>query len=274
MQLTAESAAEAAEVLGRVARALDDLPAQRPVAARVVSAADDDRSSAKSLGQVVSYDPALTAKLMRLANSAYFGLRGRVSSTSFAVTVVGFSTVRSLAVTAMAGLDGDVQLPELFWERSLLSAVAAGELAPRLGVQVPDAFGLGLLARLGQALLHRCDPRYAELAATAADRTELVAAELAAYGVTHVRLSAEALAAWGFPDEMPDALLQVARGSASVPLAASVTAGLEIAERLVNPGHRRTPVERLTAGRWREAEVEHLGALVQAQAEDLMRALS
>ncbi|GAB7189976.1 hypothetical protein NUM3379_06820 [Kineococcus sp. NUM-3379] len=275
MQLTAEGAAAAAEVLGRIAGALDDLPAQRPVAARVIATADDSRSSAKTLGEVVAYDPALTARLMRLANSAYFGLRGRVASTTFAVTVVGFSTVRSLAVAAMAGLDEeDAQLPERFWERSLLCAVAAGELAPRLGVRAPDAFALGLLARLGQALLFRCDDGYADVVAAAPDRADLLVAETRAYGVTHVRLSAEALAAWGFPADMPEGLLQVARGGATVPLAAAVSAGIELSERIVNPEHRRAPVERLTAGRWREAEVEHLCGVVRAQAEELSQVLS
>ncbi|PPK98366.1 HD-like signal output (HDOD) protein [Kineococcus xinjiangensis] len=274
MQLTADGSAAAADVLGRIATALDDLPAQRPVAARVIGAADDLRSSAKTLGEVVSYDPALTAKLMRLANSAYFGLRGRVSSPSFAVTVVGFSTVRSLAVAAMAGLDDESALPERFWERSLLCAVASGELAPRLGVRAPDAFGLGLLARLGQALLHRCDDGYRELVASSPDRADLLVAESRAYGVTHVRLSAEALASWGFPADMPEGLLQVARGGVSVPLAAAVSAGIEISERIVNPEHRRAAVERLTAGRWREAEIEHLCSVVTAQSEELSRLLA
>ena len=272
MQLTAEGAA-ASEVLGRISAALDSLPAQRPVAARAIAAADDARSSARTLGDVVSRDPALTAKLMRLANSAYFGLRGRVASTTFAVTVVGFSTVRSLAVAAMVGLDDEEDLPERFWERSLLCAVAAGELAPRLGVRAPDAFGLGLLARLGQALLHRCDEGYRDLVAAAPDRADLLVAESTAYGLTHVRLSAEALASWGFPPDMPEGLLQVARGGASVPLGAAVSAGIELSERIVNPAHRRSPVERLTAGRWREAEVEHLCALVRDQADELTRVL-
>jgi hypothetical protein len=161
----------AVEVLGRISAALDDLPSHRPVAAKIIAEADDHRSDAKSLGRTLSYDPALVAKVLRLANSAYFGLSGTVSAPAFAVTVVGFSTVRSLAVSAMAGLDDVPPALEGFWDRSVLTAVAAAEFAPRLRAKAPDAFSVGLLARLGQALLVRCDPEeYPVLVAGAADR--------------------------------------------------------------------------------------------------------
>jgi len=274
--VTSTSVDEAAvAVLGRLTAALDELPAQRPVAARVIAETDDVRSDARSLGHTLGFDPALTAKVLRLANSAYFGLSGRVGAPSFAITVVGFATVRSLAVAAMAGLEDTPDSLDSFWERSLLTAVAAGEVAARLGVKAPDAFSLGMLSRLGQALLVRCDPvDYPALVAAAGDREDLLDAESRRYGVTHTRVSAEALAAWSFPEDLAHALSQVDRPGWAVPLAVAVRVGLELSERIVDPGRTPRPVEHLTAGHVREAELEALRAPVQRTAADMVRLLT
>ncbi|PRY18365.1 HDOD domain-containing protein [Kineococcus rhizosphaerae] len=265
----------AVEVLGRISAALDDLPAHRPVAAKVIATADDDRSDARSLGQTLSCDPALVAKVLRLANSAYFGLSGRVSAPAFAVTVVGFATVRSLAVAAMAGLEDVPEALADFWDRSVLTAVAAAEFAPRLGAEAPDAFSVGLLARLGQALLVRCDPvEYPAMIAGSADREELLAAESRRYGAHHTRVSAEALAAWSFPDELAEALAQVDRPGWATPLATAVRLGVELSERILDPTRRPAPAEQLSAGHVRDAEVDAVRAAVTRTAAELVQLLT
>ncbi|MEZ0163737.1 HDOD domain-containing protein [Kineococcus sp. LSe6-4] len=265
----------AVEVLGRISAALDDLPAHRPVAARVVAEADDHRSDARSLGRTLGYDPALLAKVLRLANSAYFGLSGKVSQPAFAVTVVGFSTVRSLAVSALAGLDDVPEALAGFWDRSVLTAVAAAEFAPRLGCGAPEAFSVGLLARLGQALLVRCDPvEYPSMMAGAADREDLLAAEERRYGATHTRVSAEALAAWAFPEDLAHALSQVDRPGWATPLATCVRLGLELSERTTDPGRTPRVAEQLSAGHVRDAELDALRAGVARTAAELVQLLT
>ena len=265
----------AVEVLGRISAALDDLPSHRPVAAKVIAEADDHRSDARSLGRTLSYDPALTAKVLRLANSAYFGLSGKVAQPAFAVTVVGFSTVRSLAVSAMAGLEDVPEALAGFWDRSVMTAVAAAELAPRLRAGAPDAFSTGLLARLGQALLVRCDPEeYPRLVGGAQDREELLAAETRRYGVTHTRVSAEALAAWAFPDELSEAMAQVDRPGWASPLATSVRLGLELSERISNPARTPRPADQLSSGHVRDAELDALRAGVTRTAAELVQLLT
>ena len=76
---------------------LERLPAQPSIAMRVVWIADDPGSSAKDLAGVIAADPSLTARVLKLANSAYYGLSGRVANVGFAVTVIGFPTVRAMA---------------------------------------------------------------------------------------------------------------------------------------------------------------------------------
>lgn len=272
---TATSPPGAVEVLGRISAALDDLPAHRPVAARVVAEADDTASDARSLGRTLGYDPALLAKVLRLANSAYFGLSGRVSQPAFAVTVVGFSTVRSLAVSAMAGLDDVPESLAGFWDRSVLTAVAAAEFAPRLGCGAPEAFSVGLLARLGQALLVRCDPvDYPRMTVECADREALLAAEVRRYGATHTRVSAEALAAWAFPEDLAHALSQVDRPGWATPLATCVRLGLELSERITDPARPPQVAEQLSAGHVRDAELDAVRAGVTRTAAELVQLLT
>ncbi|MFB9377917.1 HDOD domain-containing protein [Kineococcus gynurae] len=255
---------------------IDDLPAQRPVSARVIAAAGDEETDAASLGATVSLDPALTARLLTLANSAWYGLSGRVSRPAFAVSVVGFSTVRSLAVGAMVELDDPV-LDVLggFWERSVLTAVAAGHVAEQVGARANDAFSLGLLARLGQVLLLRCDPEhYSALLLEARDRGEVLTAETLHYGADHLRVGAEALAAWAFPAEFPEALHAVERHGWASTLTVAVRLGLEIAERIGDPERVPVPLEALSSGRLGEPDLEILRPGIVATAADLSRLLA
>ena len=91
----------------------------------------------KALSRILASDVALASRVMKLANSAYFGMRGRVTSLQFAVTVVGFTTVRTMATVALTNLDDESRLPENFWDVTTSLALAASTLAPRFGERPP-----------------------------------------------------------------------------------------------------------------------------------------
>ena len=79
---------------------VDDLPRFPAVAARVMGMAENEKTSALDLAQVLSTDQALTAKLIKISNSAYYGFARRVSTVREAVLVLGFKQVRQVAVGA------------------------------------------------------------------------------------------------------------------------------------------------------------------------------
>ena len=260
---------------------LDQVPAQRPVATQIVRMTRDDDVSARRLAAVVSADAPLTARLMRLANSAYYGLSGRVRTVPIAVTVLGFTTVRSLALAAAAGLGGHDSVPPGFWHRSACTAVAAAELARPLRLNAPDAFCLGLLVGIGQALLHHVDrDAYAELTAGAEDREALLVAERQRYGASHVAVSAAALTAWSFPVDMATTMRVVERWPASRPTENGETAAVclllacEVAERIVNPRATPQDVRHVSGGRVGPDDVASLVRRVPAMAADLVRAVT
>jgi HD-like signal output (HDOD) protein len=188
---------------------LERLPAQPSVAVRTVWVADQPNSSAKDLAAALTADPSLTARVLRLANSAYYGLSRRVAEVSFAVTVVGFPTVRAMAAVHASGLfePGEHSVPDGYWEHSVATATVCSVLAPRAGVRPNQAFPLGLLHDLGSALLFRADPkRFAEVQEMARNGKGLRAAEKAVYGMAHDEAAARVFSAWRFPETFIEAV--------------------------------------------------------------------
>jgi HD-like signal output (HDOD) protein len=255
-------------ILGRI----DSMAAQRPAAAQVVSVASSDGTSARALSRILATDVALAGRVMKLANSAYFGMRGRVRSLQFAVTVVGFTTVRTMATVALADVDDESRLPDDFWTTTTSLALAASGFAPRFGERPQDALCVGLLAQIGAALLHHDDPEgYRALVAehpTAGPRRR---AEVRRYGVSAVGLTSVALEMWGFPSAV---VLPMQRfedpGSVEGGL---LRAGYEAAARLTVPAYEPRPITPLSAGRLREDDVPPVLAQVRDDAEELRRAI-
>lgn len=179
------------------------LSAQPLSATRVLAMVDDPDASTAELARLVETDPVLSAQVMRLANSAYYGVAGTVGSAGRAVVLLGFTTVRALAVTAVCSLlrHPGSTFAAGFWPHAVATALGAKAVARRTGVPAGDAFSAGLLHDIGAALLRRRDPvAYQHLLRRAGgDRARLVELERIEFGYGHPEASAEVLAAWGMP---------------------------------------------------------------------------
>ena len=188
---------------------LAELPVQQASVSRALSVLDDPNASAQEIAAVLQSDPALCARALQLANSAHFGMSGRVTSVDQAVVALGATAMRTLVVSTAAGVFGSPgDLPPGFWEHSVAVAAAAA-LAGRLcGVPRGDAICAGLLHDLGAALLYRYDPTGYEarlgIGPEAADR--LLDDEARSYGATHATVGADALAAWKLRTSIVQAL--------------------------------------------------------------------
>jgi HD-like signal output (HDOD) protein len=258
--------------LERVLASIDTMAAQKPVAAQIVSVANSDDTSARVLADILAADVALASRVMKLANSAYFGMRGRVTSLQFAVTVVGFTTVRTMATVALTDLDDESRLPQDFWASTTSVALAASLLAPRFGERPQDTLCLGLLAQVGVALLHHNDPEgYGELLAAEPAFVGRRAAEVRRYGISGMRLTSVALEQWGFPHSMVGPLSVVDdRSSAD---GALLRAAFEVAARLTQDGYVPVDVLELTNGQLREEALVPVLDQVAQDADELRRAM-
>jgi HD-like signal output (HDOD) protein len=256
----------------RVLASIDRMAAQKPVAAQIVSVATAEDTSSKKLAGILATDVALAGRVMKLANSAYFGMRGRVTSLQFAVTVVGFTTVRTMATVALTDLDDESRLPEDFWELTTAIALAASALAPRFGERPQDALCIGLLAQLGMALLAHHDPEgHAALRDDRPTFAELRAAEVQRYGISALRLTAVALEQWSFPREMVGVLHRVEEITA--PEGSLLRAAFEVAGRLTLAHHEPVPISRLTCGVLGEEALPPVLERVRMEADELRRAM-
>src|SRR3954452_3841934 len=186
---------------------ITQLPVQPGAAMRLLWMLEAPRNSAADLGHLIESDTALSTQAIRLANTAFYGLSGKVSSAWRAVTVLGLATVRALATTAAFDLFSEKgrSVPDEFWGHSVTTAAAASSLARRVGVQANDAFSAGLLHDIGSALVFRRAPRrYDTIVERLADDPTLllVDVEREEFGVTHAEVGAAALTVMKFPTEL------------------------------------------------------------------------
>lgn len=186
------------------------LPVQPGAAMRLLWMLEDPRTSATSLGQLIESDPALSTQVIRLANTAFYGLSGKVSSAWRAVTVLGLSTVRAIATTAAFDLFSEKgrSVPDDFWPHSVTTAAAAAAISRRLGMQTSEAFSAGLLHDVGAALVFRRAPRRYDLVyeRVGRDGCTVVEAELAEFGATHADVGGAALGMMKFPAAFVEAV--------------------------------------------------------------------
>jgi len=187
------------------------LPAAPKVVEELISSFENPDVSVEEIARKLSLDPVLAAKLLRLANSAYYHVSRRIGNVEDAVRMLGFVTVRTLVISS--GLVGGFKhVPGLdlkrFWRYSLNAAVVAKWIAKKVGVNTDLAFTIGMMHAIGQLVLH------SGMAAEVQQLDETVGtyepgrmeAESAAFGFNFSDVGAELAVRWKFPEIFPDTL--------------------------------------------------------------------
>ena len=137
---------------------------------RAIDLINDPDASAAEIGDVISEDPALTARLLKIVNSAFYGFPSRIETVSRAITIVGTLELLDLilaasVVKAFSGIPSELVDMDQFWEHSLYTGVTARVLAGRH--RAPDTeryFVAGLLHDIGALVLYRQLPRQSRAA--------------------------------------------------------------------------------------------------------------
>jgi putative nucleotidyltransferase with HDIG domain len=191
---------------------IKDLVTLPDVAMRIARMVDDPKSSATDIGREISNDAALTARLLRIANSAAYGQHRKIATVNRAITVLGVRQVRDLtvgltAVRAFDGISNDLVTMEVFWRHSVLCAVAAGQIAARRGAaRTESPFVAGLLHDIGQLIMYSRAPEAARetllMMADAADDLGLYQCERAVLAFDHGAVGVSIARSWGLPDSL------------------------------------------------------------------------
>jgi len=198
-----------AEVMAR-----NNLPTIPTVLAKILQLVDAETASGKDLIAVVERDQALTGKLLRLANSAFFGQSRKVSTIPRAVVLLGFSTVRNLALsvkvweTLGAGVARS-RLEEL-WRHAVAVAMATKALTTRLRAGDPEeAFTAGLLHDVGRLLLAmRFRDDYWRAVGGAGEVEAVDRLEAEHLGIDHAEVGSWVLEAWNLPPSIVELVAQ------------------------------------------------------------------
>jgi HD-like signal output (HDOD) protein len=189
-------------------RALPSIPA---AVADLMTELDKDEPDLRRIGSLLSSDPALTTRALRLANSSFFNLQRQVASVQEAAAVLGLAHVRTMAMAAALGgafrqVEG-VNL-EQFWRYSLNVAKIARTLAHAVKQDPGLAFTAGLVHALGDLVMHMGMPEEMRrldfsVPPLALDRPQ---AEMLALGYTYSDVSAAFADKWNFPNAIVAAL--------------------------------------------------------------------
>jgi len=213
------------------------LPVMPEVAHALIRTLHDEDVSITQVRDLVAKDPVLTAKLLRAANSAAMGLRREVGTLDAAISMVGLSQVRTLALTACMNVAFPV-VPGLdrteFWRNSMACAGYSQWLAGGIGLDAQQAWLAGMMLRLGELLIVQAKPE----ALAVLERQPQIpgdrwAREQQLLGFTEAQVTAELAHRWHFPPEIVRGLNTASAPLASQPLS-QLGGVLHLASRLAD----------------------------------------
>ena len=177
---------------------------------RLKAVLDDPDSNLADLAEVVGNDPAMTARVLRLVNSAYFGLATEIATVSRAISLLGSQEVHDLvlAVSVAESFDGmsnEVMDMSRFWRRSVVCAITGRELASMCNVLDSERlFVAGLLRDIGHLFIYQTAPLKAQQAIELAQlqNAPLYKAERAVLGVDYAQIGADLMRRWQLPQSL------------------------------------------------------------------------
>ena len=200
------------ELQDQLSALVEEMPAFSGSVMRVMELTSDINCSPKELVQVIDHDPVMTMKILKLVNSAYFGLRNEIVSIKQGVVILGINTVKNLAVTIAAvgmlprqtiqGFDS-----QEFLLHSLGTATLARILSQKIGIASRDAtdyFVAGLLHDFGKIMLVQFKPQEMQSALHRAREEEiaLYQTEKEIFGFDHSEAGSALADKWGLPAEL------------------------------------------------------------------------
>ena len=183
---------------------------------RISRLVDDPNSTMAEIAKAVGQDPSFTVRLLRVANSSFYGFSSTIDTVPKAVSIIGTSQIRSLALaTSVAssfdGLPNTLVSMEHFWRHSLYCALVARILAKRAGRCDPDAiFTAALLHDIGELVIFNRLPQQAQeallLVLDSADELPVFQAEQQIMGFDHAQVGGELARQWKLPPMLEECI--------------------------------------------------------------------
>lgn len=187
------------------------LPSAPKVVRKLIETFEQEEVNLQQAAMYIESDPVLTAKLLKLANSAFFGLNRNITTARDAINVMGLIKVRALVIAAAMGdgfhAVGGVNLNQ-FWRYSLNTANLSRYLALPIKIDENTAFTAGLIHGIGELVMHVGMPE----AMLDLDRSvpmldlKRSRAEKGLFGYSYAEVGAALAREWRFPKKMVNAI--------------------------------------------------------------------
>lgn len=188
-----------------------DLPPMPNVAQQILRLISDPDTTAEVLQQTVSSDQALTTRILKVANSPFYGVPRSVRTLSTAIMILGYKMIRNLVLTTMMkSINKKFGLIEMMmWEHSIGASVASFLVAKEVRFPDPEeAFLAGLLHDIGKQILNNCEnEKYMHvLEKTYNEGISYYFAEKEIFGFSHTEIGALVIKKWKLSEELENAI--------------------------------------------------------------------
>lgn len=181
--------------------------------AEMLRVIDDSASAAPDLEKVIGRDPAVTANVLRVANSAFYGFSREVATVTDAAVLLGFEEIKRIVLAVsvfdlMSGYPGGTFDREQVWLHALACAIAADQLQHDLDARLPYCYTAGLLHDLGKIVIDQYFPQHMHdiLGIVERENIQMVEAERKVLGLSHADIGYLLGKVWRFPAVLTDAL--------------------------------------------------------------------
>jgi HD-like signal output (HDOD) protein len=190
------------------------LPSLPTIAMEVINVIEDPKTNVHTLSQLIAKDQVLASKVLKIANSPFYGYAKTISTIDFAIVILGFETLKevvmSISVTShlSKNVSKDFKINS-FWDHSIATSVIARELAKNIGYKIlGEAFVAGLIHDLGILILNQYfHKEFTEVTSLVKEKgMKLLEAEMKVYGVTHDEVGSWLAVRWNFPKQLTEAM--------------------------------------------------------------------
>ncbi len=207
--MSVQAADNTKAIVDKAVASIGDIATLPEITIRIIEIVEDSKSTARDLHEVIKNDPALSVKVLKVVNSAFYGLPGQVASVDRAIILLGLSAVKNIAIAAsIARLFKGRRISEQFsaadlWKHSVAVAVAAHDIAKvSPHPAMPDeVFVAGLIHDIGTMVARQAFPdEFGEVIARCADgNAEFLACERQIIGADHQAFGVGLTTKWKFP---------------------------------------------------------------------------
>lgn len=193
---------------------INSFPSMPATGAKMLKMLENPETTVDEIEDVLRHDPGLTGNVLKLANSAYFGIPSRVASTRQAVLLLGLKKLIQLVIASCVNAVMDMPVPGYnmppgnLWRHSIAVSIAGEALVKDKGqIQVEDIFTPALLHDIGKLILgHFVNDAQQDIEKIAETGVPYVVAENMVLGTDHAEVGAQILSQWSFPSEIVNAV--------------------------------------------------------------------